>query len=91
MATACGQRGTDSDQARWDAHVEEMLRMAAKCEQIWKEKMKTEKSAAAAMAGFATSDDQDFSPRRFCSWRCTGYLTAQRWRIKRRTRTGGVF
>jgi hypothetical protein len=81
---------TDSDQAQWNAYVEETLKMAAKCEQIWKEKMKREESTE---AGFATSEsDPQFSPRRFWSWRCAGYMTAQRWRIRRRTRLNpGVF
>jgi hypothetical protein len=48
-------KATDSDQAQWNAYVEETLKMAAKCEQIWKEKMKREESTE---AGFATSESR---------------------------------
>ena len=63
---------TDSDQARWNAHVEETLRMAAKCEEIWREKMKREESDKTSVDGFSALDDQEISPGRFWSWRCGG-------------------
>ena len=46
---------TDSDQAQWNAYVEETLKTAAKCDQIWKEKTKREEST---QPGFATSESR---------------------------------